>query len=73
MPNLMVAKCLISNASGTRKVQLPAQILALPAWGRETDVAGMDSTNVKASRRTVLHPSVRTLRPVFLTKGDARG
>ena len=33
----------------------------------------MDPTNAKASRRTVLHPQVRTLRSVFLTKRDARG
>ncbi len=33
----------------------------------------MDPTNAKAGRRTVLHPSVRTLRLVFLTKRDARG
>jgi hypothetical protein len=30
----------------------------------------MDPTNAKASRRTVLYPSVRTLRPLFLTKQE---
>ena len=42
MPNLMIAKCLISNAWETQKAELPALILSLPAWGRETDVAALD-------------------------------
>ncbi len=52
MPNLMVAKCLISNASGTQKAQLPAQMLSLPTWGRETDVPALNPTSAESGTRS---------------------
>ncbi len=56
MPNLMIAKCLISNAWETQKAQLPALILSLPAWDRETDVAALNpqtERSVEITRATL--------------------
>jgi hypothetical protein len=74
MPKLMLAKWLISSlARDSEETVARPDTVTWQHRAMKRMLQDLDSTDATASRRTVLHPSVRTLRPDSLTKRDAHG